>query len=230
MEGKSNMITPIDPQVPGKPPLINQQRRHLTKAGLAVPIVTSALLSRPVLGAAPHNCTISGKLSGNTSTHGELVDCSTLGLSPGYWRNHLDVWSPLLYEAKFNTVFEDAYWWQPKNSNTFQLAKPNTANYFPDPTMVQIMGNGGGMDASKNFPSLGRAAVASWLNAYHQPNYPLTQLQVIALFNAVYDGGSYEVKPGAFWNAGCVICYFESLYNFEPGEQSECTPDSCAGL
>ncbi len=225
------MNTPIDPQDQENRPQINEQRRRLAKAGLAAPVVMGALLSRPVLGAnAPHNCTISGKLSGNTSTHGEEVVCSTLGLSPGYWKNHTAAWGDLLPTAIFNTVFADAFWWQTKNANSFKLAKPNTTDFFPDPTLIQILNSGGGMNGDRNFPALGRAAVASWLNAYHRPKYPLTPLQVVAIFKAVYSGGTYEVKPGVFWNANCVICYFESLYNLEIGEQSYCTSGSCAGL
>ncbi len=80
------MNTPIDPQAQENLPKVNEQRRRLAKAGLAAPVVMGTLLSRPVLGATPHNCTISGKLSGNTSTHGDPVDCKTLGRSPGYWK------------------------------------------------------------------------------------------------------------------------------------------------
>jgi len=59
-------------------------RRRLTKGGLAAPVVLATLLSKPVLGAAPHNCTISGQISGNTSTHEQGV-CSSLGQSPAYY-------------------------------------------------------------------------------------------------------------------------------------------------
>ena len=71
---------------------LNEQRRRLTKGGLAAPIVLGTLLSRPVLGAAPYNCTISGQLSGNTSSHGAPVECGTLGASPGYWRQDQKEW------------------------------------------------------------------------------------------------------------------------------------------
>jgi len=80
-------------------PQVNEQRRRLTKGGLAAPIVLGTLLSRPVLGAAPYNCTISGQMSGNTSSHGDPVDCSTLGLSPGYWKNHESWPDPYVYGA-----------------------------------------------------------------------------------------------------------------------------------
>ena len=49
----------------------NQQRRRFTKGGLAAPVVLATLASKPVLGASfSYHCTVSGKLSGNTSSHG----------------------------------------------------------------------------------------------------------------------------------------------------------------
>ncbi len=64
------------------------------------------------------------------------------------------------------------------------------------------------------YPALGRAAVASYLNAIKfAPNYPLTPERVVAMFNAVYQGGTYNVAPGVDWDADQVKAYFESLYN-----------------
>ena len=76
-------------------PPVDATRRRLTQAGLAAPVVLATLASKNALASAPYNCTISGQLSGNTSTHGDTVDCSTLGLSPGYWRTpqHVGDWS-----------------------------------------------------------------------------------------------------------------------------------------
>lgn len=59
-------------------------RRRLTKGGLAAPVVLATLASKPVLGAAPHNCTISGQVSGNVSTHEQGV-CALLGNNPNYY-------------------------------------------------------------------------------------------------------------------------------------------------
>jgi len=44
-------------------------RRRFAKAGLAAPVVLATLASKPVLGAVPWTCTISGQLSGNVSGH-----------------------------------------------------------------------------------------------------------------------------------------------------------------
>jgi len=190
------MNTPIEPKDQDSLPQIDEQRRRLSKGGLAAPIVLGTLLSRPVLGAAPYNCTISGQLSGNTSSHGEPVPCNTLGKSPGYWGNRAEVksWGPCERDAKFNTVF---------------------ANAYPGKTLLQVIQSGGGMDAPP-YPALGRAAVASWLNAYHMPDFPLTQPQVVAMFNAVYmAGGKYQVNASTYWDANQVMTYFESLYEKE---------------
>src|SRR4030042_3398763 len=81
MKGSRDMNTPSEPNAH---PQVDEQRRRLTKGGLVAPVVIGTLLSRPVLGAAPYNCTISGQLSGNVSTHQQGV-CSSLGLSPQRW-------------------------------------------------------------------------------------------------------------------------------------------------
>jgi len=207
------MNTPIEPNALDIRPQVDEQRRRLTKSGLAAPIVIGTLLSRPVLGAAPHNCTISGQLSGNTSTHGAPVNCKTLGVSPGYWKNDPDEWSPFLPTAAFKDVFADAYWWISQNANAVELCPANHVGCTAAPTLMQVLKSTGGMRPNLNYPALGRAAVASWLNAYFKPNYPLTQADVIAMFNAVYNGGSYQVNASVAWDAGQVMTYFESLYS-----------------
>jgi hypothetical protein len=207
------MNTPNDQVASETRAPVDEQRRRLTKGGLAAPIVIGTLLSRPVLGAAPYNCTISGQLSGNVSSHGNPVNCKTLGLSPGYWKNHPSDWSPLLPNALFKSVFANAYWWKAANPSEVELAPPSTAGFNADPTLMQVLTSTAGMRPNLNYPALGRAAVASWLNAYHKaPNYPLTQAEVVAMFNAVYSGGRYD-PTRLNWDANQVKTYFESLYS-----------------
>ena len=69
------MNTPIEHTTPEASPKIDQQRRRLAKGGLAAPVVIGTVLSRPVLGATPWTCTISGQLSGNMSGH-ETETCA----------------------------------------------------------------------------------------------------------------------------------------------------------
>lgn len=97
MKGNRDMNTPIEPNVQDTRSQVDEQRRRLAKGGLVAPIVLGTLLSRPVLGAAPYNCTISGQISGNVSSHGEDQPCTT-GLSPGYYKLSKHEWpAPYVY-------------------------------------------------------------------------------------------------------------------------------------
>lgn len=235
-------------------PPINAARRRLTQAGLAAPVVLATLASKNALATAPYNCTISGQLSGNTSTHGNTVNCNTLGHSPGYWRQtqHCDDWSYSSYfqgsgmvdgnfkpikcptldgskQSSEGTLFTTAgfakvfkctdttatvtHGHTTSTSTVVEIACYGDAN-FPsgpgDATLLQVVCNGGN-DAG--LASLGRAAVASLLNAYRfAPNYPLTPNDVVQMFNAVCKGGTYQVNPTTFWTGDQVKAYFESLY------------------
>jgi hypothetical protein len=76
-----------------------------------------------------------------------------------------------------------------------------------------VLQTGGGLNDT-DIAALGRAAVASLLNAAHfGTEYPLTGKQVIDMFNAVCNGGTYPINDSVSWAAGDVKKYFESLYN-----------------
>ncbi|MDP2834205.1 MAG: hypothetical protein Q8Q28_13105 [Pseudomonadota bacterium] len=202
-------------------------RRRLAAGGL---VVLSSLLAKPVLGAAPYRCTISGQLSGNTSSHGNEPPCTALGLSPGYWKNHPASWPSGYVAGKLpskgsctpaspGTLFRlttcngqtlaDAY-----RCKGGLLAHPAGTDFYNGTPMslLQVLNlNGGTSDPP--YPALGRATVASLFNALRfGTDYPLRPQEVIVMFNSVYQGGVYEVKPGVFWNAESVKNYFESLY------------------
>ncbi len=202
-------------------------RRRLAAGGL---VVLSSLLAKPVLGAAPYRCTISGQLSGNTSSHGNEPPCTALGLSPGYWKNHPEAW-PSGYvagtlpstgsctPASPGTLFRlttcngqtlaDAY--RCKGGLLAHPAGPDFYNGTPMSLLQVLNLNGGASDPP--YPALGRATVSSLFNALRfGTDYPLLPQQIIVMFNSVYQGGVYEVKPGIFWNAETVKNYFESLY------------------
>lgn len=202
------MTTPIEPNAPDARPKIDEQRRRLAKGGLAAPIVIGTLLSRPVLGAAPHNCTISGQISGNVSTHVQGT-CSELGATPTTWITQTG--TVVNKTVLFTSVgFTDTYWIRTSDS---KIIKPSSA---PDSvaTFQQVLANTEDTDVlykPANLP-LGRAAVASYLNAIeYAPNFPLTPAQVVAMFNATIGGGMYD-PTGVNWNAAQVQAYFESLY------------------
>jgi hypothetical protein len=57
-------------------------RRRFTRAGLSGTVLLGSLASKPVLGAVPHECTISGQISGNLSP--PVAVCAT-GRSPADW-------------------------------------------------------------------------------------------------------------------------------------------------
>jgi hypothetical protein len=249
------------------PPTVNTARRRLAKGGLAAPVVLATLASKNALAAAPYNCTISGQLSGNTSSHGDPVDCSKLGRSPGFWKEDQKAgeWpSPYVYGVpeegtcpvptttgtRFNaatalgSTFLDMYHCVPimeskdvetktciklrngickeyKTVTTTTMVQVGSEvvtsgdSRFPTgvpATLAQVLQAGGGLNETSIF-ALGRAAVASLLNAAKfAPDYPLTVKQVIDMFNAVCQGGSYQVNDTVAWNADQVKNYFESLY------------------
>lgn len=228
------MNTPIDPQAQENRPQINEQRRRLTKGGLAAPIVIGTLLSRPVLGAAPHNCTISGQMSGNMSTH-EQGDCRLLGRSPSYYagiapsswpnasadflnngniRNFQN--TPFSQTTKFANAFER---YNTANQNT---ANANVLDVLQGDWDLNNNNRTLRVRLNQNFDTangiaLGKEAVAAYMNAVDgtngYPNFPISGLQVVAMFNAVIVlGGKYD-PTGVNWGITDVTNYFASLHS-----------------
>lgn len=232
------MNTPKDPITREDRPLVNEQRRRLTKGGLAAPVVIGTLLSRPVLGAAPHNCTISGQLSGNVSTHVQGV-CSTLGLSPStYAAMNPSSWPNAtldFVDAQNNPVlFRLAPMGQAvKFANAFQNKLINGQNTtYADSSVRDVLkgvpvNNGGnainnavlevksGFDTA-NGVALGQEAIAAYMNAADgikgYPAFPISAPQVVAMFNAVIVTNGIYDATGVNWNAAQVLAYFKSLH------------------
>lgn len=214
-------------------------RRRFTRAGAAAPVVLGSLISKPVLASGdspPYNCTISGQMSGNMSSHPNTVDCKTLGRSPGYWKNHpfpsgftagdLPAANCSFTGLVKGTTFNGFTMGTSVLGNAFKRSASGGACLVIDAreaaygaisnsskaTMLQVLNTGGGLNDS-SLKALGRATVASLLNSVaFAPTYPLTPAQVIAMFNAVFMGGTYPVNPTTSWNADQVKAYFESLY------------------
>lgn len=221
---------------------VDPLRRRFAKGGLGVPVVVGSLLSRPVLGQTPYSCTISGQMSGNTSSHGEPVVCADLGLSPSQWLKSTQTDWPGGYVPGVGTI--DFFSGQPiavpggagqqlrqRNSavnegtlfgapgfhTVFKIvADPLTGKY----RLTTSQGDGNATmlqvlayQGSDPLIALGRAAVASLLSAMqYGSGFPLTPAQVVGMFNAVCLGGAYEVTPTVSWYADDVRAYFESLY------------------
>ena len=212
-------------------------RRRFAVAGTATPIVLGSLISKPVLAAAPYQCTISGQMSGNTSSHGGVVNCSTLGRSPEYWKSQSSWPAGLIAGAmpgdncnfssssQQGTVFNGFSVAGTAALTTAFMCKTNASackvydlgQGFPGgcsaATMLQVLMTGGTLDDTPS-KRLGRAAIASILNAVlYGMNYPLTAKQVIDMYNAVCRGGVYQVNSTTSWSASQVQSYFESLYS-----------------
>ena len=191
------MNTPIEPNTPDTRPQVNEQRRRLTKGGLAAPVVMGTLLSRPVLGAAPHHCTISGQVSGNMSTHDQSILCSNLGRSPSDLASTPDS-LPSSGTLLFKSIFADVY-----------------AGVSADATVLEVL-TGTGVTVKSQYPlatvELGQEAVAAYLNAVDQTRYPITQQEVVAMFNAVVSGGTYAYSSTVSMNATQVLTFFKSLH------------------
>ena len=219
----------------------NAARRRFARVGAAaVPAVLGSLMSKPVLAVTAremYGCTVSGKLSGNMSSHPGNFDCRTLGRSPGYWKNHANWPAGTLQGVlvsgctkqgtttgtKFNgftmggATFADAFRFKSVNSVCTVYDSKEGAAYAAcassnKATFQQILNTGGGLNES-SLKALGRATVASLLNSIaFAGNYPLTAAQVIAMFNAVYAGGTFKANATTFWTADQVKTFFESHY------------------
>lgn len=224
-------------------PLPDATRRRISQAGLVAPVVLATLTSKSALGAAHYNCTISGKLSGNLSTHGGIESCA-IGRSPGYWK-HPDKHSWLNWTPNQNfagstaggLVLPDTFYWaEEKNKNGNNQKKwviPSTLD-ATKATLLQVLDasfvNGGSGNSAQPYAALARAVIASVLNSFvHGTAYAISGSQAISMYISVYNTGSYEVKPGVLWTAGCCTYYLESLYNLENGESKSGTA-GCLGL
>lgn len=171
---------------------VNASRRRLTGAVLAGPVILSTLASKQALGGVPYHCTISGQISGTASVRpGTTDDCSTLGRSPGFWKNHWTCWDIDGLALNGSVSVEGPF--RPFNAifggnNTCRMG--DILDGCKSPTDCK--------------DDLARAAIASYLNAKHFPNsYPLSTAQVISL---------YANASGAVGNYPSLKDYFESLY------------------
>lgn len=203
-----------------------ESRRQFARAGLAAPIVLGSFISRPVLGAVPYQCTVSGQVSGNLSRPSDIAVCK-VGESLTTWQSS----TPWPSQINKGTL--------PNNGCNFppgQGGKGTAFNGFSQSgtqllasvfynssdctvtttvsnnaaTMLQVLHT---TDSRLQF-QLGRATVVSLLNFYKYGagTYPVSDAVIIAMFNATHNGGSYMVNGSVPWNIGQVIQYLESLY------------------
>lgn len=224
-----------------RPESVNASRRRFTRAGAASGAVLGTLVSKPVLATTltkpPYQCTISGQLSGNLSHPKDGTDCHSLGRSPGYWKMHtswpggtsagtLPNGSCSFSGGTVGTLFNgytingktlaDAFRYKSASGACtvydVKEAAYATCSSSKKATMLQVLNTGGGLNES-SLKALGRSTVATILNSLQSPaSYPLTPEKAIAMFNAVYNGGTYAVNATTNWNADQVLAYFKSCY------------------
>lgn len=198
------MKDPIAPNT-AQPP-VDQARRKLTKAGLAVPAVLGTLASKPVLAAVPWRCTISGQVSGNMSGH-ESETCTSLGKS--HQELTIEFSDPAQITKKLSDLFSGLTVYFHWNTTSLSLT---TTSGDPEATIHQILANPA--PASLLYA---QKAVVLLLNAKSivDPTlYPITESQARNLYIAAATGGNYvETSPVVSWDNTQVKYYIDLLYH-----------------
>jgi hypothetical protein len=192
---------------------VRASRRRFARAGLSSSVVLGSLVSKPVLGQVAYRCTVSGQLSGNVSAPRDPNAVCATGRSLTYWRDN--AWPgpvgvtlvkgtlPASSNCKFTgqatkgTPFNGfvSSSGAPALTATFfyteaGLCPVTTSSSALTATLLQVLSNTAG---NEDIFDLGRVTVASLLNAYTVPNYPVTARRISEMFNAVCNGGTYPV-------------------------------------
>jgi len=103
------------------------------------------------------------------------------GLTPGFWKNHQDLWVGCDPSDSFNDIF-----------NVSISIDGNS-----DPSLIDALNAKGGVNEEKGvYDALARHAVAALLNAAHPDvDYPLTISEIIDMVHdAIINGGAEDVK------------------------------------
>ncbi len=220
------------------PPAVNETRRQLTKTALATPVVLATLSSRNALATnVPYKCTISGKLSNNTSAPGGK-SCTSLGKSCDGWKQ--SYWNQykkgtcvkrsgqLMYMDEKNKDYPNemgacmkdisrngkkfnAFYCRKKGSdNVWRKSSPSDSKSV-HLTLYEVLC----LDSSSGFSdyAYAREIATAFLNSVEcAPDFPVKPEEVIAMFNATCNGGTYQVKDGVSWGATQVCNYLSSLH------------------
>ena len=102
------------------------------------------------------------------------------GLTPGFWKNHPELWVGYSPDQLWTSVFAD--------SITIKTGGKNTNS---DPTLLEVLGAKGGINEAENvYDALARHAVAAILNAAHPDvGYPMSSADIISQVNSVINNG-----------------------------------------
>lgn len=199
----------------------NALRRKLTKGGLGSVVVLATLASKPVLGATPWNCTISGQVSGNMSGHeGEV--CSTLGYTPMHWRyvstwpNHSMFFTTTTVGSRGAKLFASCPDAVAYAAHKFADAYTSSVRPGLDATIWEVINANIMPKGAHATVDLGVEAVTALLNAMDPvigyDKYPVSPWDVIEIFNQIAADGSYTTEFGADWGTDRVVSYFRLLH------------------
>lgn len=202
------------------------ERRKFTRAGLAAPAVLASLVSKPVLGTY-YICTISGRVSGNHSSHDhDITKCRILGNSASGW-NAPNTWPNCSYFFANCTNYTSPYPFPnaPHPSSglgQFVNAFIKNGNPMLTPTILEVLRGNTSRPPVTISPRagmlattlMGREAVAALLSALSPvwPNYPLTPQEVIAMFNEIALTGVFHTETGEVWTQNEAIAYLQILH------------------
>jgi hypothetical protein len=214
-----------------RPETVHASRRRFTRAGLSASVVLGSLASKPVLGAAPYHCTVSGQISGNMSPRPGSAQTCVTGQSRSTWLTTM-VWpSPIKRGSLPDVTCAFAASDEATRFNGFAASGNSLTPTFynkvvnsacmvqlddttvPSSTMLQVLNTDPGTQSDPRF-NLARAVVVSLLNSYESaPNYPVTAATIVAMFNATVNGvGKYQVNATVQWDRAQVTGYLQSLY------------------
>ncbi len=174
---------------PTETALADESRRRFTKAGAAASGVILTLASRPVLA---NQCTISGMMSGNTSSPHQ-VRCE--GCTPGFWTNPVGVtrW-PAPYTpgtCKQHAGNGQCKEWKKDGTKFHSMyGGPFGGNIFGDKTMMEVMLLSGTGDPYQ----MGAHACAALLNALTLQNYGYSASDIISMWNTYHMTQPQQMK------------------------------------
>ena len=90
------------------------------------------------------------------------------GLTPGFWKNHLDAWDTYTPSQTLGSVFTAGVWYFPGMFSLQMALRFHGGPFLPGATRILL-----------------RSAVAALLNAAHPlVNYPMTQAEIISQVNS----------------------------------------------
>lgn len=175
---------------------VDQTRRRLTQGGLATPVVLASLLSKDALATnVAYRCSVSGKLSNNTSAKGPNksktdADCKLGKSQSDYIGQCSTTWS--LKNTKLKDLgLANKYFYNGSYITSSSLS-PNTPATVKQ--LLTLSGDAAYLDYAKK-------ALVVFLNAYElnssgggYTSYPLAKSEAVLAFNAIANNGGCTIR------------------------------------